>query len=675
MSKRKNFLPLVLLLLIIFPATSSTSAFFKRQLTVEQPDLKARQIFTASYQQLKRGELIDLTTPLNKLKTYPLAPYLEYQLFRNQLAYGVVDEASLSHFLAAHPNTNFQKRLQAEWLEQLGQAKNWSSFLIETTRNPNPLNPRLTCFQLTAEAAIIGKSLQWKEKATHFWLANQPLATNCQNLTKQLDQLGLLSAKDYQQTAFKLMREGHTNTARLIQNKLHKTDQQWLSFWLAASANPANKLRALAQKRINLKAEATIKDEILVQLLIQGVRRHPTQTAQLSKQLKSSQHLSQEALWQVEEQLAISAARTSNHQKTITLFAAIPSNQLTDKGHEAYARTLLRQANWPTLVEALANSPATLINKNEWRYWQAHALNATQQTEQAKVLLQSLAKERHYYGFLAAQHLGLTPQMNALATPLSPKLTYQLNQNPGIKRAAELYFTGHLEEARHEWLHTLSNATTEEQIQAAWLANQWGWHHLSVDATHKAGLNDAVELRFPLAHLEVLKPLAEQANLDLPLVLALIRKESLFNPAARSRVGALGLMQVMPATGKQVAQRLKLQMQPDLDLLKPEYNLPIGINYLAGLMQRYDNNPVLAAAAYNAGPGKANAWRSSLGKEIDPLWVERITYAETRDYVKSLLAFREVYAWRLEQESLLQKTPKQKSLHQVEVQLFSQPKG
>lgn len=665
MSKRKNLLPLLLLLLLIFPATSSTSAFFKRQQIVKQPDLKARQIFTASYQQLKRGELIDLTTTLNELKDYPLAPYLEYQLFRNQLAYGLVDEASLSNFLATHSNTNFQKRLQAEWLEQLGQAKNWSSFLIETARNPNPLNPRLTCFQLTAEAKIIGKNLQWMDKATHFWLSNQPLAANCQNLTQQLDKLGLLTANDYQQTALKLMREGHTSAARLIQNKLHKTDQQWLSFWFAAQANPASKLGALAQKRINLKAETAIKDEVLIQLLTQHARRHPTQTAQLSKQLKNSQHLSQEALWQIEEQLAIRAARTSNHQKTLTLFTAIPSNQLTEKGQDAYARTLLRQANWPALLEVLASFPAALITKNEWRYWQAHALNATQQTEAAKELLQALAKERHYYGFLAAQHLGLAPQMNALATPLNPKLAYQLNQNPGIKRAAELYFTGYFEEARHEWLHTLSNATTEEQIQAAWLANQWGWHHLSVDATHKAGLNDAVELRFPLAHLEVLRPLAEQANLDLPLVLALIRKESLFNPDARSRVGALGLMQVMPATGKQVAQRLKLQMQPDLDLLKPEYNLPIGVNYLAGLMQHYDNNPVLAAAAYNAGPSKANAWRSSLGKEIDPLWVERITYAETRDYVKSLLAFREVYAWRL----------KQKSLHQAEIKLFSQPKG
>ena len=131
-------------------------------------------------------------------------------------------------------------------------------------------------------------------------------------------------------------------------------------------------------------------------------------------------------------------------------------------------------------------------------------------------------------------------------------------------------------------------------------------------------------------------------------------------------MGALGLMQVMPATGKQVANRLKLGIKPEADLLKPEYNLPIGVNYLGGLMQRYNNNPVLAAAAYNAGPTKANAWQKSLGKEINPLWVERITYAETRDYVKSLLAFREVYAWRLAQ---------QETLRQAQINSPNPPKG
>jgi len=666
MSKWKKTLPLLLLLLLIFPATSSTSAFFSRQLPIKQPDLKARQIFVDNYQLLRRGELIDISAPLKALKNYPLAPYLQQQLFRNQLAYGVIDKQELSNFLAAHPNTAFQQKLQAEWLEELGKTKDWSSFLIETASNPNPLNSRLTCYQITAEAKVTGINLQWMDKAANYWRNNQPLPANCQQLTKQLDQLGLLTANDYQQTALKLMREGHTSAAKLLQNKLARTDQQWLAFWLEAKSNPAKKLRALTQKRLSLRADLAVKDEVLIHLLKQHARRNPAQANQLAKQLFTNRQLSQQALWQLDEYLAIRSAWGSNHQKTAQLFAAIPSNQLTLAGHESYARSQLRQANWSQLLKIIDNFPAALKQKNEWIYWQAQALSKTNQTAAAKALLKPLAKERHYYGFLAAQHLGLEPQMNALATPLDTHQINQLRYNPGIERAEELFFTGNLEEARQEWHYTLSQAPVEDQIQAAWLANQWGWHHLSVDSTHRAGLNDAVELRFPLAHLETLRPLAEQANLDLPLVLALIRKESLFNPQARSRVGALGLMQVMPATGKQVSQRLKLGIQPEADLLKPEYNLPIGVNYLAGLMQRYNNNPVLAAAAYNAGPTKASAWQKSLGKNVDPLWVERITYYETRDYVKSLLAFREVYAWRLAQ---------QETLRQAKINSPNPPKG
>lgn len=670
MPQWRSFLPLLLLLLITFPATSSTSAFFNRQAPIKKPALKARQVFNNSYQQLRRGKLIDITASLNELKDYPLAPYLEYQLLRNQLAYGIADPANLSQFLASHPNTAFQQHLQAEWLEKLGQSKQWSSFLIEITRNPNPLSTQLECFQLTAEAEIVGKSLQWMTKATQFWLTHQPLPANCQQLTDQLHPLGLLSAQDYQQTALQLMHQGHTSAARKIHSKLDKSDQSWLSFWLAAKANPAKKLQALAQKRLTLKAEPAIKDEVLTQLLNQQARRHPEQTRQLAKQLYASRHLSQQAFWQVEEHLAIRSSWRSKHQETLALFAAIPLEQLSPLGYESYARTLLRQANWPELASLLAKAPKTLTTNNAWRYWYAQALNKTQQTQAAQALLQPLAKERHYYGFLAAQELGQAPQMNALETPLDPTLIYQLRHNPGIERAEELYFTGNLNEARQEWLHTLKQVSAENKIQAAWLANQWGWHHLSVDATHQAGFNDALELRFPLAHLETLRPLAEQASLDLPLVLALIRKESIFNPDARSSVGALGLMQVMPATGKQISQRLKLNIQPKTDLLKPEYNLPIGVSYLAGLMQRYDHQAVLAAAAYNAGPTKANAWRSSLGKEIDPLWVERITYAETRDYVKSLLAFREVYAWRLKQEAL-----SQGALRQAKMNSSNAPEG
>ncbi|HKM14308.1 MAG TPA: transglycosylase SLT domain-containing protein [Marinospirillum sp.] len=653
MPKQNIFLPLLRSFTFLSATLLSATCFAQqstiKESTVEEYDPQFRAIFTQHYEQLRGGELTDLTDTLSQLKNYPLAPYLNYQLLRNQLAYGIADPSNIKYFLANNSNTYLKKNLQAEWLAQLGKAKNWNDFLIETTTNPYPLNAQLACFQITAEAEITGKNVAWQKKATQYWHSNQPLPENCTGLTKQLQPLNLLSNKDYQQTALKLMRQGNATSAKLLQPYLAKKDQQWLNFWLTSRTNPAKNLQALVDKRQTLKTSFAIKDEVLIQLLQQQARSQPSQTLALAKQLHKKRHISQKAFWQIEEYLAIRTAWQGDHAATLQAFAPLPTKALSPLGHEWYARTLLRLADWSQLAKALEHFPKTLLAKSEWRYWQAYALQQTNQPAAANALLKPLAKERHYYGFLAAKALGQALQMNALTTPINPSLVKELSLKTGIKRAAELYVLGFTEEASHEWFQALNQANSADWLQAAWLANQWNWHNLSVDATHKAGVNDALALRFPIAHLETLVPLAAQTNLDLPLVLALIRKESLFNPTARSRVGALGLMQVMPATGKQVSKSLQLKIQPETDLLKPEYNLPIGIHYLAELMQRYDNSPVLAAAAYNAGPTRTSLWQANLGKKIDPLWVERITYGETRDYVKSLLAFREVYAWRLAQ--------------------------
>ena len=670
MQQRKNFLPLLLSLTFIAMTSLSATCFAQqssiKEFATEEYDPQVRKAFIQRYEQLRSGELIDLTATRHALKNYPLAPYLDYQLLRNQLAYGTADATDLKNFLANNSNIYLKKNLQAEWLAQLGKAKRWDDFLIATTTNPYPLNAPLACFQITAEAEITGKNMAWQKKATQYWHSNQPLPKNCTELTQQLQQLNLLNNKDYQQTALKLMRQGNAASAKLLQPHLAKKDQQWLGFWLTSRANPAKNLQALIDKRQTLTASFAIKDEVLTQLLQQQAGSKLSQTLALAKQLHKKRHLSKKAFWQVEEYLAIRTAWQGDHTATLQAFASLPTKALSPLGHEWYARTLLRLADWPQLAKALEHFPKTLLAKSEWRYWQAYALQQINQPAAANALLKPLAKERHYYGFLAAKALGQALQMNALTTPINPSLVEELSLKPGIKRAAELYTLGFTEEASHEWFQALSQANSADWLQAAWLANQWGWHNLSVDATHKAGVNDALALRFPIAHLDTLAPLAAQANLDLPLVLALIRKESLFNPTARSRVGALGLMQVMPATGQQVSKSLQLKIQPETDLLKPEYNLPIGVHYLSELMQRYDNSPVLAAAAYNAGPTRTSLWQTNLGKEINPLWVERITYGETRDYVKSLLAFREVYAWRLAQ---------QETLRQAQLNSLSQPKG
>lgn len=646
---------LAALLLGLLPATSSNSAFTEpgsvlsvRNEPLLQPDPAARALFTQTYQQLRRGELTDLSQVLPQLQNYPLAPYLEFQLFRNQLAYKIADHEKIQAFLARHPDSVFHASLKQEWLEELARQQNWPLFLQHSSHLEQKADS-LSCHRLQAEAEVFGTSLSWLESTADFWRSNQPLPSQCKNITEKLHLLGLLQPEDYQQAALQLMRAGQTRQAVALQARLNPSDQQWLNYWQKGRKNPLTQLRALLNNPRQLRVDPAFRDEILLDLLKSHARSHPTQSQQLIEQLRTRKLLSDAVGWQVQEQIAIRAAQR-NRDNALELFARVPAEARTANGHEWYARTLLRAADWAQLQQAILQLPDELQTANEWRYWLAHSLKELQQPDEANQLLQLLAQERSYYGFLAARSLGIPPRMNAQDTPINPPVLQQLSQQPGMIRSGELYFTGFVEDANREWFYTLRNASTEDWIQAGWLARHWGWHDRSVDAAHRAGLHDALDLRFPLAHLDTLQPLAQEAGIELPLVLALIRKESLFNAQARSSVGALGLMQVMPATGKQISNQLRMSLKPERDLLLPEHNLPVGVHYLSGLMRRYDHDPILAASAYNAGPSRTNSWRNSLGQHTDPLWVERITFAETRDYVKSLLAFSEVYAWRLQQE-------------------------
>ena len=136
------------------------------------------------------------------------------------------------------------------------------------------------------------------------------------------------------------------------------------------------------------------------------------------------------------------------------------------------------------------------------------------------------------------------------------------------------------------------------------------------------------------------------------LVLAVIRQESAFYKGAVSRAGARGLMQLMPRTAKRVARRIKVRYSRKKLLTDAEYNLRLGRAYLSGLTQDYDGSYVLALAAYNAGPARANRWIKAFGDpreaDVDPIdWIESIPFDETRNYVQRILESLVVYRRRL----------------------------
>ncbi len=132
-------------------------------------------------------------------------------------------------------------------------------------------------------------------------------------------------------------------------------------------------------------------------------------------------------------------------------------------------------------------------------------------------------------------------------------------------------------------------------------------------------------------------------HVDPFLVAGIIREESLYNPKALSSVGAMGLMQLMPATANRIARRLGLDPVDREDLLHADLNVRLGVDYVAKLLRDYQGNLIRAVAAYNAGPKAVNRWIAKFGDRDPDEFVELISYRETRRYVKRVLTSYRIY--------------------------------
>ncbi|RLA60337.1 MAG: murein transglycosylase, partial [Gammaproteobacteria bacterium] len=320
-----------------------------------------------------------------------------------------------------------------------------------------------------------------------------------------------------------------------------------------------------------------------------------------------------------------------------------------DKLVEIRLRWALAEQDWVALEQTLPKLSEQQRGDSAWRYWQAVAQERRGDNESATQILQALAGERGYYSFLAADKLGQAYAFNN--QPLTPQdpVRVPLQRQPVVQRIEELRF--HKEEnlAHSEWFKVLQDLDDDpaQQQQLAQLASQRGWHRLAIDATNRAEAWDALDLRFPTPYQKTFKHYATVRQVPHTELMAIARRESAFFPQARSPVGARGLMQIMPATGKQVASSLG-QPHNDSDLYRVEHNVLLGSAYYRQLLDRFGGNRVFALTAYNAGPHRVDRWRNKAGQGLPvDIWIETIPYKETRNYVQAVLSYNVVFQYLL----------------------------
>lgn len=279
----------------------------------------------------------------------------------------------------------------------------------------------------------------------------------------------------------------------------------------------------------------------------------------------------------------------------------------------------------------------------EARYWRGRAMAARGEETGARAVWRSLAAGDDYYAVLARARLeGRRHDFTAVRSDRpagpDPRLAAEtsLLAHPPGRTAAALLSLGERGYAEAELARTVRSAGLRQAESWAPALVAWGFPHLAL----RIGVDRRNDrLSYVVGYAPAVADESRAHDVDPWWVLALIRQESLFDASAVSPAGALGLMQVMPSTGREIAEAIGWSGFDTARLLDPVVALHFGVYYLERQMERFETFWPAALAAYNGGPPAVARWWEFPERTLDPeLWIDRIPYRETRDYVKKVVA-------------------------------------
>jgi soluble lytic murein transglycosylase len=585
------------------------------------------------------------------LRSYLLYPWLQGARLRQALGRvgnGARDErleASVRAFLSSHRSQPLTWELQRTWLGYLAQRQAWPEFLAEA---PDTLNdPSLRCHALTARIAL--EDLDGvREAALSLWPGSSVRNGACQPVFDWLDSRARLSDDDIE-TLSRASIAARQPLPKMLQ-ALPRERRAVLQVWDRMMAQPARGLRRFVAGE-NLLAPEPMPDvpraafnDALLETFDRLARRDSREAGSVFPALLKHPGFDNEARAQLRRSYALGLAYDRDPE-AVRQFRDVPDSALDTLAREWRVRAALLHGDWRRASQWIEAMPEAQRSEPRWRYWQARLHARRRDREQARALYAEVAQEREYYGFLAAEQLGKAPDLRPQPLSSDGATLDLLAATPPMLRALELLLVGLPEQAMSEFRFALRDLPDGARAQAARLADAWGWHHAAVLLLSELRLWDDLWLRFPLPHDHEVNEAAGATGLPAEWIHTVIRTESLYNPRAVSGANAMGLMQLLLPTARQVAQRAKLPIPRAEDLFEPEVNIALGARYLRELHQRYDGHLVLMLAAYNAGQNRIPGWLPKQPVDAD-IWIENIPFNETRNYVQRALYTLVVAGWR-----------------------------
>lgn len=597
-----------------------------------------RTRFTSILPQLKAGNFSELSSAKTALADYPLLPYLDYYALSSQA--DITRLSDVQHFVEQYPKSYLASRLTESYAYLLMQNNMWQEYLQLQPDEPQSMT--LRCAWHMAQYQT-GKTDKATEFARNIWFYGHSRPATCDSLFTLWKQAGGLTEDDVWKRmvlAFKADEPRLMN--HLLQQMTTSNNIFYASKLISVYAQPE-------QVETILPVASDARTREIASLALQ-------RWADKSTEAVLARYLGVKARYQLSEADLVAAktqiARDMMLERIKTSRAWLDNSllQLRDNSLlELRVRLALAEMDWRGIKKWINLMPRAGRDDIHWTYWLARAEQQLGNKAHAKALFQQASYDRSYYGFMAAVQSGMPIRITEDA--LQPEYSWQeaARMWPALLRIEELIALDETGMARNEWLFLLDQSRYENKLQLGLVAQQRGWAHLGIQASIRAKAKNALALRFPTPKQSVFSRYAKAHDMDASLLYALARQESAMYERAQSQVGASGLMQLMPATAALTAKKLGESAPSPSALTNADTNVRLGSAYIKTLLDQYDGNRVLAAAAYNAGPGRVRKWRNeSAGQPVD-LWVENIPYKETRNYVQNVLVFNAIYQERLNQ--------------------------
>jgi soluble lytic murein transglycosylase len=603
-------------------------------------DVGAR--FVEAREAFRGGERVHLARIAESLRDTEFAPWVEHWRLRLRIEEDSFE--GVHDFLEREAGSYLAEKVRGEWLRQLGKRQDWKTFQQEYPSLAQP-DQELACYALQARL-VRQQDVTALDEARPLWFNTVDLPDSCQPLMDRLLADKRLDADDIWTRVRRLIEVRKFSAARNVARNLppeHTIDPRKLD---AATDNPA---RYLAKQLPNFAATKPGR-ELALFAVVRLSRTDPAAAASRWRAIEEHYPVADRAYgW---GQIAWQAAL--NHEpEALAWYGLSEETRLSEEQHAWYARAALRGQDWAALIQAIERMPLRLAGQPEWVYWLGRARLAQGHREEARALFQKIAGRPGFYGILADDELGRPIAIPARAEPPTDEELAEAEANPGLRRALAVLRTDLGSEMRieaiREWAWYLRGMDDRQLLAAAEFARRQGAIDRAIATAERTQFQHDYTLRYPAPFREEVGAKARAAALDDAWVYGLMRQESRFVTEARSSVGARGLMQLMPATARWVARKIGYASYHPSRVTEMDTNVRLGTSYLKMALDALDSQPVLASAAYNAGPNRARKWRGDRALE-GAIYAETIPFNETRDYVKKVMSNTVYYSALFEEK-------------------------